>query len=90
MVSAAEPAKEGLAGVLPEQVFASLSQGDTELSEVQEESEFSPPQVAIQTATAPLLNPVVSPVLPVQETPTQTTQPEVEHHTKLHFTETFV
>ncbi|XP_071337508.1 myopalladin isoform X2 [Trachinotus anak] len=85
----AQPVHEELT-VLPEQTFPTLTQRDTELSEAQEVSAsdpgtFTPQQVATAIATSLPLNPVVSPVLPVHEAPTQTLQPESQtsHHNYL-------
>lgn len=77
VASSAHPAQEKTA--LPAQVCLTLSQGDTQLTEASASlTAVSTPQLA-QTATSPspLLNPVVSSVLPVQEALMQTPQPQV-------------
>ncbi|KAK2824030.1 hypothetical protein Q5P01_021205 [Channa striata] len=73
--STEQPAQEKTT-LLPVQVFPTLSQGPTELTEVSTPvTVISTPQ-PVQTATSLPPNPVVSSVLSVQEDPLQTPQPE--------------
>nr|XP_020456994.1 myopalladin [Monopterus albus] len=78
VASTAQPMQE-MTSVLHEQVFPTLSQGNTEV--LTSVTVVSTPQL-VQTATAPAtslsVNTAVSSVLPVQAAPTQTPQPESE------------